>query len=245
MYKVVILDDDVTDLKIYEEEINSFFKEKAIAFQLTKFESPLNFLASVKETKVDLVFLDIDMPEKNGIEVGQELISIYPNINIIFLSSREDLVFDCFALHPFGFIRKAKFKQDFISVMEQFNESVLSSESDDERIDFIKKNNVTSYKLNEIMYIEGFRNYQELHLKNGSTDLVRVSMNELETELSKKGFLRTQKGFLVNYLFIRSISSSDVILVDGSLVPLSKKRRDEILETYLNISRDKNLMMNI
>lgn len=245
MYNVALLDDEISALNAFEGVVKEFFSNHSFPVNITKFTSSLNFLASSKETKFDLVFLDIDMPLKNGIEVGKELISINPEINIIFLSAREDMVFDCLSLHPFGFIRKSKFKQDFNSVMEQFNDSVLSLENDDEKIDFIKKNNVSSYRIREIMYIEGVRNYQELHLKNGNKELIRISMNELEDKLKEKGFIRVHKGFIVNYLFIRSISKDDAILLNGNLIPLSKKRREEIIEEYLNTSRNKNCILKI
>lgn len=245
MYNIAILDDNELALDVFKDEVSSFFKNKAFHSDVYIFTSPLNFLAAAKEKIFELVFLDIGMPLKNGIDVGKELVAQYPNINLIFLSSREDLVFDCFALHPFGFIRKSKFKQDFASVMEQYNASILSLVNNDERIDFVRKNSVTSYKVNEIVYIEGFRNYQELHLKNGNKELIRISMNELEIKLKPSGFIRTQKGFLVNYLFIRTISNNEIVLLNGDSLPISKKRREDILKEYLNISRNKNLLMKV
>ncbi len=195
MYNVAIIDDDNTAIKIIKNELESFFDKKIIRSKIYEFTSPINFLATIKETYYDLIFLDIDMPEKNGIDVGKELNKCCSNINIIFISSREDLVFDCFVIHPFGFIRKTKFKQDFQSVIEQFYTSTLSVNDSQDKIEFIKKNNISSYKINEIVYIEGLRNYQQLHLKDDTKDLIRISMNKLETKLSENGFIRVQKGF--------------------------------------------------
>ncbi len=245
MYNVAILDDDIQALDIFKDAIESFFKEKTFAYQIKTFSSPLNFLATVKESKYDLVFLDIDMPQKNGIEVGKELVELHLNINIIFLSSREDLVFNCFEIHPFGFIRKSKFNQDFNSVMEQFDKTVLSLEENDDRVDFVRKNRVTSFKANEIVYVEGVKNYQEFHIKDGRKELIRCSMNDLEIKLSKFGFIRVHKGFLVNYLYIRTISNTEIVLIDGNTLPLSRKHREEIIKNYLNISRENNLMFKI
>ncbi len=70
-------------------------------------------------------------------------------------------------------------------------------------------------------------------------------MNELEIKLKPSGFIRTQKGFLVNYLFIRTISNNEIVLLNGDSLPISKKRREDILKEYLNISRNKNLLMKV
>ena len=127
MLKIALLDDDKTALLISKGAIESFFQEKNIAISLDAFSNPLNFLAMAKEENYRLVFLDIDMPELNGLEVGEQVKNINPQTDIIYLSQREDLVFDTLKLHPFGFIRKSKIIQDFASVLELFVNTALNT----------------------------------------------------------------------------------------------------------------------
>lgn len=101
MIKVAILDDDKTALMISTSAVEAFLKEKNAEYRLFSFSNPLNFLASAKEEKFDLSFLDIDMPEMNGLEVANQLTEIAKTGQIIFLSQREDLVFECLKFHPF------------------------------------------------------------------------------------------------------------------------------------------------
>ena len=91
MLKIALLDDDKTALLISKGAIESFFQEKNIAISLDAFSSPVNFLAMAKEENYRLVFLDIDMPELNGLEVGEQVKAINPQTDIIYLSQREDL----------------------------------------------------------------------------------------------------------------------------------------------------------
>ena len=93
MLKIAILDDDKTALMISTSAVEAFLKEKNAEYRLFSFSNPLNFLASAKEEKFDLSFLDIDMPEMNGLSVANELATISKYGQIIFLSQREDLVF--------------------------------------------------------------------------------------------------------------------------------------------------------
>ena len=86
MIKIAILDDDKTALMISTATVEAFLKEKNAEYKLFSFSNPLNFLASAKEEKFDLSFLDIDMPEMNGLEVANELAGIVKNGQIIFLS---------------------------------------------------------------------------------------------------------------------------------------------------------------
>ena len=200
MLKIALLDDDKTALLISKGAIESFFQEKNIAISLDAFSSPVNFLAMAKEENYRLVFLDIDMPELNGLEVGEQIKAINPQTDIIYLSQREDLVFDTLKLHPFGFIRKSKIIQDFANVLELFVNTVLNTNSENKKITLSSKTETIAADIDQIMYIEGNRNYQTFYLKDGSVFDARVLMGDLENKLKEHGFIRVHKGYLVNYL---------------------------------------------
>ena len=237
MLKISILDDNKTALMISAGAVEAFLKEKSVEYKLFSFSNPLNFLASAKEEKFDLSFLDIDMPEMNGLEVANQLSEINKSGQIIFLSQREDLVFECLKFHPFGFIRKSKLIDDFSLMMNQYYQTIANTESDDAKIDFIDKTKTVSFKLKEIVYIEGDRNYQKVVLRDKTSQNIRVQMGSLEEKLKEHGFIRIHKGYLLNYLYIRSIEGEEVYLTTGVSLPLAKKRKDEIMKQYLAISR--------
>lgn len=237
MLKIALLDDDKTALLISKGAIDSFFQEKNIAISLDAFSSPFNFLAMAKEENYRLVFLDIDMPEINGLEVGKQLKGFNPQTDIIYLSQREDLVFDTLQLHPFGFIRKSKIIQDFASVLELFVNTALNTNRENKIITISSKTETISADIDQVMYIEGNRNYQTFYLKDGSNFDARVLMGELENKLKGNGFIRVHKGYLVNYLFIRMIGINEVTLTNNKVLPLSSKRKDEIMEEYLSVTR--------
>ena len=237
MLKIALLDDDKTALLISKGAIESFFQEKNIAISLDAFSSPLNFLAMAKEENYRLVFLDIDMPELNGLQVGEQVKSINSQTDIIYLSQREDLVFDTLKLHPFGFIRKSKIIQDFANVLELFVNTSLNANAESKKITISSKTETMSADIDSIMYIEGNRNYQTFYLKDGTNFDARVLMGDLESKLKEHGFIRVHKGYLVNYLFIRQIGTSEVSLTNNKVLPLSSKRKDEIMDEYLSITR--------
>lgn len=237
MLKIAILDDDKTALMISTSAVEAFLKEKNAEYRVFSFSNPLNFLASAKEEKFDLSFLDIDMPEMNGLSVANELAAISKYGQIIFLSQREDLVFECLKFHPFGFIRKSKLIDDFSLMMNQFFQTVSNNESNETKIDFFDKTKTYSFKIKDIVYIEGDRNYQKVVLKDKSSQNIRVPLGTLEEKLREYGFLRIHKGYLLNYLYIRSIENEEVYLTTGTSLPMAKKRKEEIMKQYLAISR--------
>ena len=127
MFRIGIVDDDKAALSIVTSAVNSFFQEKNIDYNIISFSNPLNYLSTIKEEDFNLVFLDIDMPEQDGLSVAEETLIINKNTHIIFLSQREDLVFKCLAIHPFGFIRKSNLINDFSLMMNQFYDYYLSN----------------------------------------------------------------------------------------------------------------------
>ena len=239
MFKVAILDDDKTALMISSSVVEGFLKEKNIEYSSFAFSNADNFLASAKEENFDLSFLDIDLDGASGLDVAAKLLNIKKDSQIIFLSQREDLVFDCLKFHPFGFIRKSKLIDDFSLMMNQFFNAFLDSSLDETRIDIVDKTRTISFKVNEIVYIEGDRNYQRVVLRDGSSQNIRIQLGALEERLKKFGFIRIHKGYLLNHLYIRSITGDEVILTSGTALPMSKKRKDEIMKQYLEISRKK------
>ena len=243
MIKIAILDDNKTALMISTSAVEAFLKEKNVEYKLFSFSNPLNFLASAKEEKFDLSFLDIDMPEMNGLEVANQLSEIAKNGQIIFLSQREDLVFECLKFHPFGFIRKSKLIDDFSLMMNQYFQTISNAESDETKIEFIDKTKTVSFKIKEIVYIEGDRNYQTVVLKDKTSQSIRVPLGSLEEKLQAHGFIRIHKGYLLNYLYIRSIEGEEIRLTTGVSLPMSKKRKDEIMKQYLAISRKKSAVI--
>ncbi len=243
MFRIAIIDDDKAALSIVSSAVDTFFKEKNIEYNITSFYNPLNYLATIKEENFNLIFLDIDMPEKNGLSVAEETLSINKNTHIIFLSQREDLVFECLAIHPFGFIRKSNLINDFSLMMNQFYDYYLSNNDEGKKIEFVEKNRTVSFKINEIVYISSDRNYQDIVTKDNKIETIRIPLSTLENKLKDDGFIRVHKCYIVNQSYIRIISNEEIKLTNDITIPLSKKRRDEVIKEYLAYSRKNNSMI--
>lgn len=243
MFRIAIIDDDKAALSIVSSAVDTFFKEKNIEYNIMSFSNPLNYLATIKEEDFNLIFLDIDMPEQNGLSVAEETLSINKNTHIIFLSQREDLVFECLAIHPFGFIRKSNLINDFTLMMNQFYNYYLSNNEGGNKIEFVEKNRTVSFKINEIVYISSDRNYQDIVTKDNKIETIRIPLSTLEDKLKQFGFIRVHKCYIVNQSYIRIISNEEIKLTNDVTIPLSKKRRDEVIKEYLAYSRKNNSMI--
>ena len=143
-----------------------------------------------------------------------------------------------------NYIRKSKLIDDFNRVLNLYVSTTLKNVLDPRVIDININGTITRIKSNDLVYIEGNRNYQTFYYVDGRKEDFRIQMNVLEEKLKGNGFIRIHKGFLINYIFIRKINSKDVVMTDNKVLLMSRKRRDDIMEEYLKLTRNTSIFIN-
>ena len=114
--RLAICDDESVVLSVVSGAIASAFKKKGIQVEVMTFRRVKDLEERMKEVEFQLLFLDIDMPEMDGITFAKRASN--SRTDIIFVSSREDKVFDALRTNPGGFIRKGRFLEDAPEVIE-------------------------------------------------------------------------------------------------------------------------------
>ena len=233
--KVAVCDDEAHAISVISASIESVFRGYGTEIALESFTAPAELLDRLRSHHFDLIFLDISMPEMDGIELGKQLQRIGSNAELIFVSSRMDRVFDTFAVQPFGFVRKNHFLEDIGEVIARYEES-RRVESDDSRLAHFKdQQGMVAIDVTHVTYIECIRNTQVLHFDDSDREHRLYSrMETLEEELKRFDFLRVHKGYLVACKFIRRFDSKAVILTTGEEIPIGRSRRQESMDAYLS-----------
>lgn len=209
-------------------------KELELAFSLPgsergaevdAFSRVSEFLSSCAKKEYDTFFLDIDMPQKNGIELAGELKAAYPQTPIVFISGREEFVFDSFRVHPFAFVRKRKLREDLADTARDLirlsGEGQLTLE-DDLGVRFVVNKE-------DLLYLEAMDKY--VLVAAGEEKLLRCSLKKLESQLPEKEFLRCHKSFVVHVPKISSVRHDHVTLVNGKVLPLRRGLAMELKKT--------------
>ncbi len=234
---LAICDDDAGILSVVSGAIISTFRKHGITAEVELFRRPRDLERRMQEQEFELLFLDIDMPGMDGITFAKKLRASNCRTDIIFVSSREDKVFDALRTNPGGFIRKSRFLEDAPAVIAQW----MKNRPREERAQLVIQNRdkTVAVPLDTVLYIEGNDKAQLLHAANQPEPIpVRRSMADLEEALSPKGFLRIHKGYLVNYKFIRRLENTEAVLTNGERIPLSRRRVQEIRTRYLELMQD-------
>ncbi|MBO4989226.1 MAG: response regulator transcription factor [Clostridia bacterium] len=236
--KIAICDDDVEALLQIEGATAKVLQSCGIKTEIEIFDSMRKLERALEETVFDLFLLDIDMGGMDGIEFGQRLRAKKNKTEIIYVSNREDRVFESLEVRPFGFVRKSNFLKDMASVMRRFLQKAEQRKKDEAPIVVSSKGSLINVSVENLMYIEGAGKNQLFHLTNGDREIVvQDSLENLEEKTRERGFLRVHKGFLVNYRFISVIGRSDITLLNGETIPLSRKKGIEIREQYLRLAQ--------
>ena len=125
----------------------------------------------------DILLLDIDLPDKNGIDFANDYIKIYPNTKIIFISSHNELVFDSFKVHPYSFIKKENINIELNdTLLELLNLLKLHKKE----IVLNNKDHTTIIQQNDIIYIESLKHYCYIHTKCTTEPYkIRANMRQL------------------------------------------------------------------
>lgn len=114
--KVLFCDDELDMIKQLEHDFCIYFKDKIFELETKCLYHNFNALQ-----KYDICFLDIDLKSEDGIALAKKLKAYNAQLIIIFISQREDLVFNTFSVQPFQFIRKKHYQEDIKEVFDQLN----------------------------------------------------------------------------------------------------------------------------
>ncbi len=178
----------------------------------------------------DVIFIEVEMKRRSGIECAKQLRRIDPEVLLIYISSHEENPVELFKAEPFGLI-KAPIN---LKAFEECLDRVLTRiENKDIYFEYKFDRTISKVFMKNILYFESKGRIIQVVLQD-KVDQFYGKLNELEPQLekSKYSFLRIHQSYLVNYRFIEKIGMSKVRLTNGIELQISEDRRKIILEQY-------------
>ena len=242
-YSIAVCDDEKLALDVVSSAVKSLMNKYSVTGGVETFFSARDFLERTKTKTFDLIFLDVEMPELSGIKLGKILRASLDAVKIIFVSGREDKVFDTFEVSPFAFVRKSKLLTDLESAFLRFVKGEKEKASDN-KIILKKRSGIAAIDVNLIEYVESNRNFQNVFMSDGSVTETSSSMAEIEKTLSKHGCLRVHRGYIVSLRFIKSLSFSSVTMKNDAEIPVSRGLMPTIKLKFMEFLQENNIFIN-
>ena len=242
----VIIDDEKNGR---ENLFNSLLKYCPEVEVVAEADSVISGIEIIQEFTPELVFLDIEMPDGKGFKVLEFFHDAI--FDVSFVTAYDHYAIDAIRFSALDYIlkpinvlelraainrleqRKLKNNQ-LIRQFVQNADSVLA----EKKLALSTADKIEFHKIGQIIRCQGEGNYTHFYFADGNSLLVSKTLNEFDEILERYGFIRTHKTHLVNLMFVSAFHKNDggyLKMIDGTSVPVSRRRKDEILERFRQV----------
>ena len=244
MVKALIVDDELKARNILQHYISNFIPEVSEIQQADSADAALDLL---KTYQPDIVFLDVEMPHKNGFDF---LIALNnPSFDVIFTTAYNQYAIQAIRFSALDYLLKPVDPDELKAAVERHMEKKNSADQQKELygnlIENIEKKDVKDFRIavptvqgvffftiDEVVRMEADKSYTFIHLVDKKPFIASKTLKHFEEMLEGFNFIRTHKSHLVNPRHITRISSDHdfIILTDGSKVEISRRKKDEVFQ---------------
>lgn len=225
MYKIALCDDESGMRFQIAEHLREYYEN---IFEINEYADGEDLLTDIcNEKYFDIIFLDIRMGEKNGVAVAKEIRknTVCLDAILIFITSYNFDISEIVEVRPFAYIYKENLARD----MKRRIDSALTQLEDNQMISFGYERNKMRIAKKNIQYVESKRGAIIIHTQEKEYQSWSYNLNQLEEAVSSTFFRRCHQSYLVNMLHVKSISRNEIIMNDGTHIPVSRKYIKEVL----------------
>ncbi len=238
MIRCIAIDDEPLALK----QISDYIAKTPDLSLVGQFESALDAFSFLKENEVDLMFVDINMPDLSGMDFVK---SLNNPPGVIFTTAYSEYAIEGFRVDAIDYLLKPIGYSDFLKASERAEERLKTDSVDIARVEtnddflFIKSEyKILRIRLSDIKYIESMREYVRIHIENQKPIMTLLSMKKMEEFLPENDFMRVHRSYIVNLNRITTIERNRIIFDKDVYIPVSDQYKPRFQE-YL----DKNFLV--
>lgn len=224
MLVIGICDGDTAVRVMLSNYIKRYREETGLCVQVLSYDTGEKLIRHYP-FEMDLIFLEIPFAKMNGIEIARRIREVDPNVSIVFLTTLLNHVLEAYEVRAHNYLIKPLRYARFLQEVEQ-----ARTRRGQNRF-FIETNSNGVYKIytKSIRYIETEEHNTRIHTETDSILSYR-RMKEHEQGLFEPYFVRCHTGFIVNLFFFEKLEQSDLMLISGERIPVSRQRRAKVLE---------------
>ena len=226
MIKIAICDDSLLDATSLEKLCQAH--SGLCEINIKTFTDSNVFLTAHQKNPYDIVFLDIEMPIQNGIDVGKHLRKINKNTIIIFSTSYPQYAIEGYDCEAFQYLLKPISPQKLESTL---NRAIYKISLSHQYHNIKVHNIVRRLPISEIYFIEYCQKHIIYHMKNDRIETTG-RFSDVIQELQKYGFYQVHQGYIVNLDKIYDFDKYSIILDDKRTVMISVRKKKEVILAY-------------
>ena len=227
MIRVLAIDDEPLALR----QLSSYIKKIPYLELVAECQSAHDAMAVMEKQTVDAIFIDINMPDLNGLDFVRSLES--PPL-IVFTTAYSDYAVEGYKVNAVDYLLKPFSLDDMLRAAEKvraqyelLHQGDVSVVDEDDAIFFKTEHKVVRVQVSDIRYVEGMSEYLKIHLEGDRKPLiVLLSMKKLEERLPRHVFMRIHRSYIINLRKIQEVNKNRVILDADTYLPIGDLYRD-------------------
>lgn len=228
MIKIAVCDDNkiITD-RIEELLKQNLNRKKFVKYTVDIYNSSLNLLNYINDNNsYDLIYLDIQMPELDGIRLATQIRQTNREVLLIYVSSYDNYFVELFPVSTFRFLRKPIDEEQFAQVFDAAFDEIHRI---DRHFHYEFDNNHYRIPINEIMYFESVAHSIHIVTQN-KKERFRGKLDNIEEQLKDQQvyFMRIHQSYLVNTAMIKEVNYDYLIMLNGIPLRISQNRRKQL-----------------
>lgn len=223
---IAICDDEKSFVNSLEELLHQYAAETGIEMKITPYYDGSE-LTERFDTTIDLIFLDIQMNQMNGLKAAERIRQTDSRVSIIFLTTLTQYGLEGYKYQAANYIIKPIKYARLKAEMDRWLKHRPKTDSPS----LLVANQTGRYKifLKDLQYIETFNRNLLLHTEQENIICCK-SMKEMEQELRQKGFSRCHTSYIVNLFYVKGVKKLEIELITGDRIPISQPKRKEFME---------------
>lgn len=241
MVRCIAIDDEPLALR----QIRSYIERCEQLELVATCRSAIDATKIIQEQSIDLIFVDINMPDLNGIDFVRSLTG---NHYVIFTTAYPEFALEGFKLNAIDYLLKPFSMDEFMKAVNKVlslvdlverchaAESAVANneaQSDDQGFLSVKADYKTQLvRISDIVYLESAGEYVRLHIEGSSTITTLFRLKNMETALPQESFLRVHRSYIVNLKRISSYTKGRIFLDNGEYIPLGENYKERFFEYF-------------
>ncbi len=223
--KIGICDDQIEIAKMLYQYVYDFQIKYNYQWEIVIYTSGKEILKDVKE--FDLVFMDIEMPEQDGIETGKMIRKMNPFCKIIMATGMENRFKEAFHIQAFRFITKPFEMREVEEALNSFVDANIGNKL----LEMSFNREVYVVKEREIRYIQAYNGYSEIIVDN-VTMRKEISLNDIEEILDGRIFVRIHRQYIVNLCWVDKYVDG-YVYIGNRKIQISRRKKKEFEKKYV------------
>ena len=235
IFQCLIVDDE----PVAREILESHLKKVSVVNIVASCKNAMEAFTLINSQKIDLIFLDINMPEISGLSFAK---SINKDAKIVFTTAYREYAIDGFNLQAVDYLLKPiSFERLLQAINKYLDENARINydspmEIKDEKSDFIfvrSDRKMIKIDFSAINYIESLSDYIKIYLTK-KTIITRETITSIEAKLPKRDFIRLHRSFIVSISKI-DLFTNEYVELNKKVIPISRSYKNDVLNRLENI----------